>query len=556
MNAEPLPTPHLGTTPLGDLAERYDVVVIGGAVAGAGTALVLRRLHPEARILIVEALDAFPRKVGEATAEVSGYFLEQVLEQKRTLTQDHLPKHGLRFWFTDGEASKLEDMTEIGGVGEAKVPAYQLDRSRIDEDVLATAEAAGCDVARPAKVTAWEEGWPESRVTLQPTGDGAGEAIPSERQVRCRWVVDASGRRAFVARRKQLLDRIEEHPTAAMWSRWDGVVDLDDPDFLRRDTAGGRDRLPPTGTARRRLATNHFCGYGWWSWMIPLADGSTSIGLVYDKQLFQPPGTGSAEERYRDFLTTWPGLDELLADATPVTGDFNAYRHLPYLARQYMAPGWALVGDAAAFLDPFYSPGLDHVAMSAYATARLLAADLSGELGRQGDRALEERIDLHNERFQRSYGRWLRALYQGKYEIFGDAELTACAYLVDTALYYLGIVHPVYKDRESLANPTFGLEIRSATLAYRLMHLFNRRLNHIARYRRASGRYGRKNAGWRKLGRPPGLGADVVPMLVSGFALWLRLEVRHLWLRRVVDRLRPGRSARRRVDLSEPVPAP
>jgi flavin-dependent dehydrogenase len=511
--------------------DRYDVVVVGGAVAGAGTALLLRRFHPAARVLVVEPRERFPRKVGEATVEVSGYFLSEVLEQGERLAAEQLPKHGLRFWFTDGEAARLEEMTEVGARDRAAVPSFQLDRARLDEGVLASAAAAGCEVLRPAKVAAWEEGWPEGVLTV--------ETAAGERRVRCRWLVDASGRHAFVARRKRLLERVEEHPTAALWARWYGVADLDDPGFLAGPEGP---RLPRPGQARRRLATNHFCGYGWWCWMIPLSDGATSVGLVYDKSLFEPPGDGSAEERYRDFVTRQPGMGELLAGATPDAGDFHAYRHLPYVSRRYMDRGWALVGDAAAFLDPYYSPGLDHVSMSAYATARLVAADLAGELG---DAALDRRIAVHNARFARSYRRWLRALYDGKYELFGDAELTACAYMVDTALYYLGIVNPVYSDREALANPAFGLENRSALWAYRLMRLFNRRMNRIARFRRAAGGYGRRNARWRLLGPVPELGTGALPLLAAGLRLWLRLEAGYL-LRRL---------AHRGLDLSRPVPA-
>ena len=285
--------------------DRYDAVVIGGAVAGAGAAMLLRRFHPRARVLVVEPQERFPRKVGEATVEVSGYYLEQVLEQQANLAAAHLPKHGLRFWFGDGEAVGLDEMTEVGARDQAGVPSFQLDRARLDEGVLASAVAAGCELARPARVTAWEEGWPQSRLTLETAG--------GERRVSCRWLIDASGRQAFIARRKRLLDRVEEHPTAAAWSRWEGVVDLDDPDFL---AAGDRRRLPQAGNARRRLATNHFCGYGWWCWMIPLADGATSVGLVYNKELFEPPGDGGLEQRYREMVTSRPGLAELMAGAS------------------------------------------------------------------------------------------------------------------------------------------------------------------------------------------------------------------------------------------------
>ena len=44
--------------------------------------------------------------------------------------------------------------------------------------------------------------------------------------------------------------------------------------------------------------------------------------------------------------------------------DFLACSYLPYPSRQYMGRGWALVGDAGAFKNPYYSPGLDHASMA------------------------------------------------------------------------------------------------------------------------------------------------------------------------------------------------
>lgn len=496
-------------------ADRYDVVVIGGAFAGSGFATLLARLRPGARILVVEGDERFGRKVGEATVEVSAYFLHRTLGLYDLLSRGHLPKHGLRFWFAGGDDARLGEMTEIGNDRMPLYPSFQLDRARLDEQLAGLAVAEGCELARPARVTRVETGWPRSRVVVERTGpDG-----PDEREVSARWVIDASGRHAFLARRLRLRRRTEDHPTTAVWGRWEGVADLDSPALLGADPR--RPALPGVAPARR-LATNHFCGYGWWSWLIPLAGGQTSIGVVWDKRLFTLPAGDGLADRYRRFLASRPGLRELIAEARLDTDDIHSYGHLPYTTTRYADRGWALVGDAAGFLDPYYSPGLDHAAISIWATARLVEDDLAGRLD---DGALGARLELHNERFLRSYRRWLEALYLGKYEIFGDAELTAAAYMVDTALYYMGVVTPVHRSIENLQDPVFGRSHAAAELIWRGLRGFNRRMNRLARFRRAVGSYGRRNAGWRRLTGPPGLRLAALPMLGRGLKLWLAAEL-------------------------------
>lgn len=487
--------------------DRYDVLIIGGAFAGASFATLLKRRLPDCRVLVVETTERFERKVGEATVEVSGYFLHQVLGLYDHLSRHHLPKHGLRFWFSDGPGRRLAEMTEVGGRQLPRLPSFQLDRSKLDEHLLEVAAEEGCRVLRPAKVVAVEHDWPASRVRIEDAG--------GDRTVSARWVVDASGRHAFLARRLKLRQRVEEHPTAAVWARWAGVADLDGRAVLDGE---GLPHLP----ASRRLATNHFCGRGWWCWVIPLSGGQTSVGLVYHKDLFQLPGDGSLRERYEDFLRQRSGLGGLLADAEIDGDDFMAYSHLPYKTSRYMDRGWALIGDAAAFMDPYYSPGLDHAAISIYATARLIEQDLDGRLDAG---ALDAALGRHNGEFLRSYDRWLEALYLGKYELMGDAELTACAFLVDTSLYYLGVVSPVHKHSEALANPVFGLSLPQAKWSARWMQTFNRRLQGLARHRRHAGSYGRGNLGRRRYCQSFDVGpAGSLGPLFQGLRIWLRLE--------------------------------
>src|SRR5437667_4805858 len=90
-------------------SERFDVAIIGGALAGASTAIVLLQERPELKVLIVEKSSAFGRRVGEATVEISGYFLGRVLGLMQHLNESHLVKQGLRFWFFNSRTKSLGD---------------------------------------------------------------------------------------------------------------------------------------------------------------------------------------------------------------------------------------------------------------------------------------------------------------------------------------------------------------------------------------------------------------------------------------------------------------
>src|SRR5712671_2540491 len=111
----------------------YDVVIIGGALAGAATAILLLREHPSLKVLIIEKSAAFGRRVGEATVEISGYFLCRVLGLTQYLNEAHLVKQGMRFWFANSRTQCLPECAEIGGRYLSRVPAFQVDRAALDE---------------------------------------------------------------------------------------------------------------------------------------------------------------------------------------------------------------------------------------------------------------------------------------------------------------------------------------------------------------------------------------------------------------------------------------
>ena len=492
----------------------YDVVIIGGAVAGASTAILLKRKMPRLKVLVVEKTDRFDWKVGESTVEISAYFLTRVLKQYDHLSREQLTKQAFRYWFVNDSVSCLRVASEVGPTQLARTPSFQLDRSKLDEHLLKVAAEEGSEVWRPARVTTFELGGNDgNRLTVE-REDGR------RVEVAAKWIVDASGRHAMLARKREGVTPIASHPISAIWVRYRGVKDMDGPEVAGTDPS---DPFARSVLASRRLATNHFNGWGYWIWFIPLKDGETSVGLVWDKRLVNPEGMTPLEKLQR-FLDGNPLTRELLEHATPVDGDCRSYGHLPYFVDKYIGPGWTCVGDAGGFLDPFYSPGLDQMAFSVHMRTELLKKALSGAPPEEMDKAYEE----HNRCYSRFFRYFYESIYQDKYYVMGDYDTMTTAFLLDTGLYYAAAIMPVYRwSHDRLGVPPFYQD--GADVGFYPIRFYNRRLVAIAKRKKALGIYGNHNAGRR----PGFVGFSVrsafLVMIAHGLLRWWKAELANAW---------------------------
>jgi len=491
-----------------------DILVIGGAFCGASAALLAKRERPEYRVTIVERSELFDRKVGESTTEVSGCFMMRKLGIASHLIHEHLPKQGLRFWFDGEPGMQFEECGEIGPQAQVRLPAFQVDRAKLDTYLLEEAAGAGCEVIRPGRVVDFEPGDEGVEVVIETPGEG-------RRSWRVRWVIDASGRACVTGRKLGLVRSLKkEHPTGAIWGRFRGV-----PDF---DSAEMRRRHPQAAAAcrtARALATNHLVGRGWWCWIIPLRGGEFSVGLVYDKRLFNPadlPGETNGE-RLKAHLLQHPVGREWFADAEPVEGDVKAYANLSYECEEVAAPGVVMVGDAAGFMDPLYSSGLDFAAFGIVHAVQLTTTH-------ETPATAVDDIGRMNRGFRHSFRQWMEAIYLGKYEYLGDADLMSTAMLLDVGAFFIGPVRILYLDTDKgfLDFPYSG-PIGGAFA--RLMRCYNRRLAVIARKRVAAGCYGEHNTGRRELYPGFGPGGGALPLFLRGLGKWAKAEWSALFLR-------------------------
>jgi flavin-dependent dehydrogenase len=499
------------------MEERYDVVVLGGALAGASAALLLRRRRPELKVLVVEKNPKFDFKVGESTVETSAYFLNKVLLLTDHLYREQIPKHGLRYWFHHGGVRRLEESSEVGPNLIPRIGTFQLDRAKLDEHVLALAVKAGAELRRPAKVLEVElpeeSGEAEALVRVE----GADGAVSD---VRAGWLVDASGRSAVVARRRGWIKPLEEHPISAVWARYRNVKDMDGPEVLGTDVDSPFARAYATS---RRLGTNHFNGCGYWIWFIPLGGGEMSVGAVWDRRMVQPAGKG-AEERLQWFLKGNPLCGPLMEGAERIPDDLYTYQHLPYLVDRVAGRGWTLVGDAAGFLDPFYSPGIDGVAYSVAWTLELIR-----RRGEEKDPAkFDELVKTHDAYYRRYLRGLFEAIYRDKYAIMGDYDLMTAGFLIDTALYYFYVAIPLYKQgSRRLLQPPFYPKYSEVGIA--AISWYQRRLVSLARRKWKLGIYGNHNAGRRPKFRGFTLGLGTWVMFFRGLCRWGRAELANLW---------------------------
>src|SRR6476620_5436806 len=118
------------------MQQQYDVIIAGGGLAGLTLSIQIRKQNPAVSILIMEYRDTIAptaaHKVGESTVELATHYFREVLGLKDYLEMFELPKHGLRFFFTDGKKTDLSNRVELGPRLKLPVTSHQLDRGTFE----------------------------------------------------------------------------------------------------------------------------------------------------------------------------------------------------------------------------------------------------------------------------------------------------------------------------------------------------------------------------------------------------------------------------------------
>ena len=302
----------------------YDVLVIGG---GPGGSTIAALLAEQGRSVVVLEKDRHPRfHIGESLLPFNVPLLDRlgVLAEVQRIG---MPKFGIEF--VSPQHAKSSFLEFSNGWHRDMHYSFQVRRAEFDHVLLRNAERKGAVIVEGCRVTA---------VEFPPTGGVEVQSLRDDGRAtawRARFLVDASGRDAFVAAKLRTKRRNRRHQSAAIFGHFSDA-----------------ERLP--GRAAGNISIFWFT-HGWF-WFIPLSDGTTSVGVVCHPDYLRRREV-DVTEHFLQQIALCPALAARLQRAT-LTQAATGTGNYSYNCERMHGERYILIGDAAGFIDPVFSTGV------------------------------------------------------------------------------------------------------------------------------------------------------------------------------------------------------
>jgi len=314
-----------------------EVLVIGGGPAGSTAATLLTRYGR--KVVLLEKAHHPRFHIGESLLPMNLPLFERlgVLDKVRAM--------GVFKPGADFEADNERGYNTFAfnrAIGKSPPHAYQVWRQDFDKMLFDHARATGADAREGHEVVAVEQvDARRSHVEVR-VDDGGTYRITAQ------YIVDATGRDTLLSSKKHLRRKNHEHQSAAIFGHFRGA------EYRPGEDAGN-------------ISIYRFA-HGW-MWMIPLPDGVMSIGAVC-RPAYLKQRKGKTVDFLWETLRLNEGVKKRIEQAELIGGEVRVTGNYSYDSTRMGGPGWVMVGDAFAFLDPVFSSGV-YLAMSGAEQAAL-----------------------------------------------------------------------------------------------------------------------------------------------------------------------------------------
>ena len=347
---------------------RCDVLVVGGGPAGATISALLAE---RGRDVVMMEKSHHPRfHIGESLLPANAALFD------RLGVRDQVERIGIRKWGVEfvSPTHAQPGFVEFADAWDKSMPyAWQVRRSELDEILFRNAAAKGARTLEGHRVR--EVAFDADGATVQVEVDGA-QGDPVRQTWRTRFLVDASGRDTLLANQFKCKVKNPHHNSAALYGHYTGAERLH-------------------GKLEGNITILWF-DHGWF-WVIPLADGTTSVGAVcwpyYLKSRRKP-----LPEFFRDTIAMCPELARRLAGAVLVGDEVHATGNYAYSSSKCSGERFLLLGDAYAFIDPVFSSGVYFAMQGGFEAVDVVQATLDAPATAAAARAGFDQRQRHGPR--------------------------------------------------------------------------------------------------------------------------------------------------------------
>lgn len=310
-------------------SEDCDVVVIGAGPAGSVSAALLKQAGLD--VVVLERA-RFPRFViGESLLPICNEVLQEAGLFERVRSQGYQVKTGAVF-LRDNEMCEYDFADQFT---KGATWSWQVPRAHFDNVLVDGIRASGVPVHFECEVT-------DAKVGEAPSVSITG-SDGKPRKICCRFVVDASGYGRVLPRLLHLDKPSDQPRRRSLFAHVSG------------------DKRPGGPNAGRIWIIIH--DEGAWLWIIPFADGRTSVGVVADPEFYTAYPYEPAE-CLEAIVRSDPNASRRLAAMELSFGPISIESYSIGIKQLY-GEGYCVVGNATEFLDPVFSSGVSLAMQSA-----------------------------------------------------------------------------------------------------------------------------------------------------------------------------------------------